>query len=168
MIRDRLPARIYFSILLEINSALANNSNPIEQLQIIFAAMKKVVPYDIASLFCFKKDINKLELLYKHGTPKSIVESVNFKLGKGGTWHAVKTQKPYLVKNSSKTTKPIVTSFVAIPIIFQKEILGVISLGNYNNFHYQKLDIITIKIINSSLINLLIFLNSYADSNNVS
>jgi len=167
-LKDRLPARIYFSTLLEINNILGNNSNPVEQFTQIFKAMKKIVPFDLLSIYNFKKDINKLELIFNCGRPKTVVESVNFKLGKGGTWHAVKTRKPYLIKNNPDPDKPTISSFTAIPILFQEELIGVLSLGLYGNYAYQKLDIILAKIITSALTNLLIFLRSYADSSNES
>ncbi len=162
MSRNAVPAEMYIKVLWQINKIIESETDTAKQFKRIFKEMSNVVPFGLLSLFVLKRD-NRLKRVFAMGKPRSVVEAVNFNLGKGGTWHAGKHGRPYIIQNR-KTEIEQLNSFLAVPIIYRKNIIGVISLGIYTGYNYKKRDIILVKIISSALINLLIFLQQFADS----
>ncbi|RMG22808.1 MAG: GAF domain-containing protein, partial [Methanobacteriota archaeon] len=102
--------------------------------------------------------------LINNGEPSSLVDAVNFTLGKGGTLHCAKKQVPVLIRSQYQQNQFSVSSFLAYPIIFRGKTLGVITLGKYQQHFFTKKHVLYVKIFSIYLQNVLIFLEAIADN----
>lgn len=153
-----------FENVFDLQKILRKPLSTQEQFEEILLHIKEFVDYDILSLFSFDHENKKSELVTQVGEPQSLVDAVNFTLGKGGTLHAAIKQMPILIRNQHTTNHFTVNSFFAFPLIFKGQTIGIITLGNYNKKHFSRKQVLYIKIFSIYLQNLLIFLKYGADN----
>ncbi len=153
-----------FQNVFEFQKILALSEPLTEQMQKILQLMKEFINYDLISVFTYDPEKHKCELLVNIGEPTSLVDAVNFTLGKGGTLHSARKKVPVVIRSQFQQNQFSVSSFMAYPIVFRGKTLGVLTLGKYRHRFFNKKHILYIKIFSIYIQNLLIFLESMVDN----
>ena len=138
-------------------SSLVQTAQPDKNLfEDVLKALGKIVDYRSASLFLFSKEGGKLEEICTVGRKVDLIGFVNFEMGNGISAWVAKHRRPILLNNLRKSKDGTHTkSFISVPLLFAKEILGVINIAHDEPESYTKRDI-EILIIAASILSLLV------------
>ncbi|GAB4175885.1 MAG: hypothetical protein Kow00108_11180 [Calditrichia bacterium] len=153
-----------FENVFEFQKFLSRDENSKSVLENMLKKIREYIDYDIISLFMFEEKSQKLKLVVNLGEPQSLVDAVNFTLGKGGTIHSARKKVPILMRNKYQGNQFNVNSFLAYPIIHKGTTLGIVSMGYYGNKQFTKKHVLYFKIFSIYLQNELIFLKYGADN----
>lgn len=122
-------------------------------------SLQSVFKFDLFSVFQFDYLEQRLHLSFGYGDPYNLLDAVNFRLGKGATkWVAVK-KRSLLIKNAereSNSSKKLVNSYLAVPIIFSGYLLGVVVVGSFEPERFGSEDKFLLEILSDYLGNLII------------
>lgn len=118
-------------------------TSSIEIPKIVAAIMEQVEIYfqpDNWSLFLIDPTTQELYFVVAKGLDSNVIKKIRIKIGEGIVGHVAQTAKPMLIENvsqhplfSDKVDKASgfkTSSIIAVPILFQKQVLGVIELIN--------------------------------------
>jgi len=107
----------------------ANNS----MFQSILVRLKGTVDYQSASLYLMNQEKQQMIAVAEEGDGINLINAINFPMGFGlSAWIAEKKRMihlPDIHKGTRHGHNPI-RSFVAVPIIFDNEVIGVLNLAH--------------------------------------
>jgi putative nucleotidyltransferase with HDIG domain len=89
---------------------------------------------DLMSLYRLNDESGELQLVFEYGKPDNPLDFINFRLGKGAIRWILQNKAPVFVKGdnpNTKNNKKRVNSFVGLPIMFGKKIIGVMAVGSF-------------------------------------
>ncbi len=141
------------------------DDDPFERLP---AILKSVFNVDLCSIFEFNYQKNRLMLKHLHGHPQSMLDVVNFQLGKGNVRRIAAHHRPLwgnAPTSASRTVlgKKQVNSLAGIPIIVNGYLIGVMLCGSYTANVFGKREIILLDLLGGYIGQLLIK-NQWIDS----
>jgi len=97
------------------------------------AALKKVVPYDGATLFIRNPDRKTVDPLLSVGLAVDLISRIRFTEGMGFSSWVAGRRKPVLYGSLHRNEAPgaeHVRSFIAVPLVVGKECVGVLNFGH--------------------------------------
>ena len=110
-----------------------SNENNKVIFQSILIRLKKTIDYESASLFLINRSNQKLELAAEQGEGINLINLFNFPMGSGlSAWIAQKKRSIHLpdIHKGTRHGHNPVRSFVAMPIIYKDEVLGVLNMAH--------------------------------------
>lgn len=120
----------------------------------ILQYIKKNVDYYAASLLLLNKNCNKLQQVAKYGDGCNLINDIHFKMGIGlSGWIAQKKRTvclPDIHRGARHGHHPI-RSFVAIPILHQDNVIGVLNLAHVIPNAYGPKEVKTLKNLISTI-----------------
>ncbi len=109
----------------------------LEQTRIL---IQRAFEFNLFSIFQYDYLQMKLVPIYMFGNPFSLVDAVNFRLGKGATGWSFHHRKSILMKNLRRQGKPgrfFVNSFMCVPIMINARIVGMVVMGSFYEGKYD-------------------------------
>lgn len=103
----------------------------------------RALDFNLLSIFQFDYWEQKLLPVYIYGDSFSLVDAVNFRLGKGATKWCSTKKRPLIMKNLNRSANSegfFVNSFLGVPIIINDNVVGVIVLGSFKSNQYETSD----------------------------
>ncbi len=100
----------------------------------------RIFEFNLFSIFQYDYLERRLLPVYMYGDPFNLVDAVNFRLGKGATGWCLSHKKSLLICNLGREKnyeRFFVKSFLAVPIIFNAENIGVIVMGSFKVNQYD-------------------------------
>lgn len=133
-----------FSTLMDLSLLIQNRQKSLqEDLDTARLLMQRVVEFELLTIFQYDVLEKKLLPVCQYGTPFNLVDSVNFKLGKGATARCFNSLQTvhigHLHRESDRKLK-FVNSFMAIPLLFNGEGVGVMVAGHTKGHFFEKSD----------------------------
>jgi sigma-B regulation protein RsbU (phosphoserine phosphatase) len=128
--RDRAEL---LDFLLEV-SAIASETLDLNDLMANVAAIvRQVIPHDLFAILLYSERRQGLRIRYAVGHRREIVQNLVVKLGEGITGTAAATRKPVVVGNVLEDSRYLnamdaVRSELAVPMVLQQKLVGVIDL----------------------------------------
>ncbi|MEZ7891608.1 MAG: ATP-binding protein [Candidatus Wallbacteria bacterium] len=149
--------------LYEISQQTKNILKPTDILGSLVDGVKGLIDYSICALYINDPEAKELYLKDSRGDDPGIMGS-SVKYGAGPHGEVAVSKKPMLSHFG------IYKSFLAVPIITDEKLIGVICLGNVKSYAYNEDDIITVKILTSqiasvdNLFSTLVSIRNYTDA----
>lgn len=153
-----------FENVFEFQKILATPDSGENQLVRLSKELKNFVHYDLLSVFSYEEKSRKCQLVCQMGDPQSLVDAVNFTLGKGGVAMSARRKVPLHLKSRFNSNVFTVHSFLTFPLIFHGETIGILALGKYKDDGFSKKQVLYLKIFSIYFQNVLIFLRFAADN----
>lgn len=151
-------------ILSDISSLVQSAKPDKEVFEEILHLLGKIVDYRSASLYLFMKDDGRLEEVCTVGRKVDLIGFVNFEMGNGISGWVAKHRRPIILNNLRKSKDGTHTkSFISVPMLFMKDILGVINISHDEPGSYSKRDSEIVTIV-ASIMALLIERMSYQEA----
>ena len=151
-------------IISDISSLVQSAKPERESFEEILKLLGKIVDYRSASIYLFMKEDGRLEEVCTVGRKVDLIGFVNFEMGNGISAWVAKHRRPIILNNLRKSKDGTHTkSFISVPMLFMKEILGVINIAHDEPESYSKRDAEIVSII-SSIMALLIERISYQEA----
>lgn len=139
-------------IISEISNLVQTAKPEKEVFEDILKLLGKIVDFRSASLYLFMKDDGRLEEVCTVGRKVDLIGFVNFEMGNGISAWVAKHRRPIVLNNLRKSKDGTHTkSFISVPMLFVKEILGVINLAHDEPESYSKRDIEIVSVISSTM-----------------
>ncbi len=108
-------------------------SSPVEKnsFEEILTRLGEIIDFRSASLYAFSRVNGKLEEICTVGRRVDLIDFVNFEMGNGISAWVAKHGRPIVLNNLRKSKGGTHTkSFLSVPIVFAREIVGVINLAH--------------------------------------
>ena len=99
----------------------------------MLAYIKSMVDFNSASLLLIKKERRKLQTVAQYGDGCNLIEPMRFKMGNGlSAWLAQRKRTICLsdIHRGARHGHNPTRSFVAIPIVYQDEVIGILNLAH--------------------------------------
>jgi transcriptional regulator with GAF, ATPase, and Fis domain len=139
-------------IISEISSLVQTAKPEKEVFQEILQLLGKIVDFRSASLFLYLKDDGRLDEVCTVGRKVDLIGFVNFEMGSGISAWVAKHRRPIVLNNLRKSKDGTHTkSFISVPMLFMKDILGVINIAHDEPQSYSKRDAEIVTIVSSIL-----------------
>ncbi|MDY6838040.1 MAG: histidine kinase dimerization/phospho-acceptor domain-containing protein [Thermodesulfobacteriota bacterium] len=130
--------------LREVANILQKGLGTEDTFDAVFDLLEKTVPFDSATLYLYRHENNRLEVIHQKG--EDIVElagEISFDRGRGiSSW--VSKQKKPVIFQSLATARPgkerRFSSFVSMPLWGSEELLGVLNLGHQRPDVYKDVE----------------------------
>jgi transcriptional regulator with GAF, ATPase, and Fis domain len=137
-------------IISEISSLVQTAKPEKETFTEILQLLGKIVDFRSASLYLFMKEDGRLEEVCTVGRKVDLIGFVNFEMGNGISAWVAKHRRPIVLNNLRKSKDGTHTkSFISVPMLFMKDILGVINIANDEPESYSKRDADIVMIVSS-------------------
>jgi transcriptional regulator with GAF, ATPase, and Fis domain len=137
-------------IISEISSLVQTAKPEKEVFEDILKLLGKIVDFRSASLYLFMKDDGRLEEVCTVGRKVDLIGFVNFEMGSGISAWVAKHRRPIVLNNLRKSKDGTHTkSFISVPMLFMKEILGVINIAHDEPESYTKRDSEIVSVVSS-------------------
>ena len=139
----------FINILKEIGEAMNSNLEPRVFFKLALDKCIKFTDSDIGSIIIIDEETHVLEIKHQVGLGAKAKSHVKLKVGEGVTGLSAEKRQTILANNVDESPIYIkvnseVKSECAVPIIYQKKLLGIISVNskNKNNYDQQKVELI--------------------------
>jgi transcriptional regulator with GAF, ATPase, and Fis domain len=137
-------------IISEISSLVQAAKPEKEVFEEILKLLGKIVDFRSASLYLLMKDDGRLEEVCTVGRKVELIGFVNFEMGNGISAWVAKHRRPIVLNNLRKSKDGTHTkSFISVPMLFMKEILGVLNIAHDEPESYTKRDSEVVSIVSS-------------------
>ncbi len=120
-------------VLFEISKMVQLTQDPEEAFKALLASIRGAIPYENATLFLMDKTDGNLVPALTVGETIDLIPDVKFDRGLGFSGWVAKEKKPVLLRGLRADRTGVsreVTSFLAIPLVVQTELIGVINLSH--------------------------------------
>lgn len=137
-------------IISEISSLVQTAKPEKEVFEEILKLLGKIVDFRSASLYLFMKEDGRLEEVCTVGRKVDLIGFVNFEMGSGISAWVAKHRRPIVLNNLRKSKDGTHTkSFISVPMLFMKEILGVLNIAHDEPESYTKRDAEIVSVVSS-------------------
>jgi transcriptional regulator with GAF, ATPase, and Fis domain len=127
--------------LSELSSLIQGAPADKSSFEEIFEHLGDIVDFRSASLYVFSKENGKLEELCSVGRKVDLIDFVNFEMGSGISAWVAKHGRSIVLNNLRKSKGGTHTkSFLSVPMVFAKEIIGVVNLAHDETEAFTKRD----------------------------
>lgn len=128
--RDRAEL---LDFLLEVSSIASETLDLNELMASVAAIVRQVIPHELFAILLFSERRQGLRIRYALGHRREVVQNLVVKPGEGITGTAAATRKPVLVGNVLEDSRYLnamdaVRSELAVPMVLQQKLVGVIDL----------------------------------------
>lgn len=128
--RDRAEL---LDFLLEVSSIASETLDLNELMANVAAIVRQVIPHELFAILLYSERRQGLRIRYAVGHRREVVQNLVVKLGEGITGTAAATRKPVLVGNVLEDGRYLnamdaVRSELAVPMVLQQKLVGVIDL----------------------------------------
>ncbi|MGQ9916656.1 MAG: SpoIIE family protein phosphatase [Bryobacteraceae bacterium] len=128
--RDRAEL---LDFLLEVSSIASETLDLNELMANVAAIVRQVIPHELFAILLYSERRQGLRIRYAVGHRREVVQNLVVKLGEGLTGTAAATRKPVLVGNVLEDGRYLnamdaVRSELAVPMVLQQKLVGVIDL----------------------------------------
>ncbi len=99
----------------------------------IFKILLDVIDFEYGAIFLLDHNTAKINLVAEYGQVVDLIQLVNFEMGKGFSAWVAKEKKTVILNNlhkSSPDSKQIVRSFMSLPMLIEKQLVGVVNFGH--------------------------------------
>ena len=107
----------------------------------IFKILLDVIDFEYGAIFLLDHTKSKINLVAEYGQVVDLIQLVNFEMGKGFSAWVAKEKKTVILNNlhkSSPQNKQIVRSFMSLPMLIEKELIGVINFGHSKSHAFSE------------------------------
>ena len=120
-------------LLLEVADVVNTSLNLDTTLHRVAELVRRVIDYEIFGILLLNEKTQELRIRFQIGYPRELVDRVRVKVGHGVTGQAAESREAVLVNDVSTIENyikaiPTVQSELAIPLIVQNRVIGVIDL----------------------------------------
>jgi signal transduction histidine kinase len=119
--------------LSEVSRAIEELLDPKEAFETVFDLVARIIHFRYATLYGFSEKEGQLVPVAYRRKVVDLIPSIKFSAGNGlSAWVAAK-KKPILlsrIHTSPQLTHRVVKSFISVPFIWNKELIGVLNLGH--------------------------------------
>ena len=120
-------------LLLEVADVVNTSLNLDTTLHRVAELVRRVIDYEIFGILLLNEKTQELRIRFQIGYPRELVDRVRVKVGHGVTGQAAERREAVLVNDVSTIENyikaiPTVQSELAIPLIVQNRVIGVIDL----------------------------------------
>ncbi|BDU50928.1 sensor domain-containing diguanylate cyclase [Haliovirga abyssi] len=145
------------SILYKITTLVETNEDLYEIFKMIIQSIKRVVDYSSAAIYLINSK-NELEEVpeYREGEKDELLESIEFKLGKGMKAVVAQRKDTIIIRDVSKSTKGLqemfkasnehIASFASVPMLIENRLVGVINLTHDQANKFREEDKMILKL----------------------
>ena len=142
----------FIAILKEIGEAMNSNLEPTAFFKLALEKCIKFTNSDIGSIIVIDEEKKILEIKHQVGLGDKAQKNVKLKIGEGVTGLAAKEKRTILANDVHQSpiyieVNPQVKSECAVPIIYKKKLLGVISVNSKNKNNYGKQEVELIQTV---------------------
>jgi len=128
--RDRAEL---LDFLLEVSSIASETLDLNELMASVAAIVRQVIPHELFAILLYSERRQGLRIRYALGHRREVVQNLVVKPGEGITGTAAATRKPVLVGNVLEDSRYLnamdaVRSELAVPMVLQQKLVGVIDL----------------------------------------
>ncbi|UCC78315.1 MAG: GAF domain-containing protein [Candidatus Zixiibacteriota bacterium] len=117
--------------LSEISRAIQEADISEESFEETLKAIGRVIDFRSASLFMFSRETGKLDEICSIGHRVDLIDFVEFDMGQGISAWVAQKRRPILLNNLRKSKGGVhIRSFLSVPVVYGKEIIGVINLAH--------------------------------------
>ncbi len=158
-----------FTAIYELHRLVQQKHYPEDNLfERLPAVLKSVFQVDLCSIYEFSYQQNRLILKHLHGEPQSMLDVVNFQLGKGNVRRIAAHHRPIWGNNPVSASQQVlgkkqVNSLAGIPIIVNGYLIGVMLCGSYAANAFGKREIVLLDLL-GGYIGQLLTKNQWIDS----
>lgn len=119
-------------------------------LHFLVDKISKIMNADVCSIYLYDPDTEQLTLVATHGLNQELVNHIRIKKGDGLTGQTIKRLRPISIAEASKSKDFIFipglgeesfTSFLSVPLIYNRNPIGVMVVQNRKATKYKKKDI---------------------------
>ncbi len=99
----------------------------------IFKILLDVIDFEYGAIFLLNHETSKINLVAEYGQVVDLIQLVNFEMGKGFSAWVAKEKRTVILNNlhkSSPDSKLVVRSFMSLPMLIEKQLVGVINFGH--------------------------------------
>lgn len=115
----------------EISRAIQEADVSEESYEEILKSVGRVIDFRSASLFMFSRETRKLDEICTIGHRVDLIDFVEFDMGLGISAWVAQKRRPILLNNLRKSKGGVhIRSFLSVPVVYGKEIIGVINLAH--------------------------------------
>ncbi len=127
------------SVLYQITSLVESNKDMYEIFKEIIRSVKKIIDYTSGAIYLLneKNELDEIPV-YREGEKNEILETVEFKLGKGIKALVAQNKDAVIIKDVRRSAKGLneifnekeekIASFISVPMIVKEKLVGVMNL----------------------------------------
>ena len=140
--------KIDFEVLTGICKMMEQSTKERRAFERMLNLIGKSVEFSLASLFLLNKKKNQMEEMASVGKRVDLIDFVRFDAGVGLSAWVAKVRRPILLSNlHRKRGGEVVKSFLAIPLILNGELFGVMNLSHIRAHAFQPEDVRLLTLI---------------------
>lgn len=140
--------RIDFVVLADICKMIEQSTGERKTLERMLNLIGKSVEFSCASLFLLDKRRNQMEEVASVGKKVDLIDFVRFDAGIGFSAWVAKEKRPILLSNlHRKRGGKQIKSFLAIPLILNGELFGVMNLSHIRSHAFEPEDVRFLSLI---------------------
>jgi len=147
-----------FRTLYRISNIIQRELKGKETFEEILVEINEAVDYSAACIFILNKEKKCLDQIAKVGKKGDLISFVQFELGSGFSAWVAKYKRPIIMPNIKRYRDSVddhIRSFISVPFLLIKELIGVLNVSNERTGFYNKSDLEIICIIASQLSSLI-------------
>jgi signal transduction protein with GAF and PtsI domain len=113
---------------------------------------REVIPWQDATLYLFKEGGKQLECAARIGREVNLIMPVSFDMGEGLAGWIARRRQPILLNDIQRRYqqgKDSWRSFVSIPLVIEKELVGVLNFGHREPEAFIRLDLDMLSVLGS-------------------
>jgi transcriptional regulator with GAF, ATPase, and Fis domain len=127
--------------LSEISALVQGSPAEASSFEDIFKHLGQIIDFRSASLYAYSKESGTLEEICNIGRKVDLIDFVKFEMGSGISAWVAKHGRCIILNNLRKSKGGTHTkSFLSVPIVFAKEIIGVVNLAHDETDSFSKRD----------------------------
>jgi transcriptional regulator with GAF, ATPase, and Fis domain len=130
-----MPDMEEMKVFLEVSGLISTSLNQADHnFQPLFSLLKRVIPYESATIFTYNISQNRLECIDSVGENHvNLIDIIEFDMGFGLSAWIAQNRKPVILsslhrKKNKKSAQ--LRSFIGLPLIVDDKLLGVINFGH--------------------------------------
>ena len=140
-VRKTISSEAEIEILSEISILVQGSPADKNSFEEILKHLGKIIDFRSASLYTFSKEKGKLEEICTIGRRVDLIDFVKFEMGSGISAWVAKHGRAIILNNLRKSKGGTHTkSFLSVPMVFAKEIIGVVNLAHDETDSFSKRD----------------------------
>ncbi len=140
--------KIDFDVLISICKMIEQSTQGRKVFERILNLIGKSVEFSQASLFLLDKKKNQLEEVASIGKKVDLVDFIRFDVGIGLSAWVAKEKRPILLSNLHRKRRGGgIKSFLAVPLILDSELFGVMNLGHIKAHAFEPEDVKFLSLI---------------------
>jgi transcriptional regulator with GAF, ATPase, and Fis domain len=139
--KKAICAELEIKMLSEISTLVQTSATDKGSFEEILKLLGKIIDFRSASIYLCSKDKRQLEEVCTVGRRADLIDFVKFEMGNGISAWVAKHGRPIVLNNLRKSKGGTHTkSFLSVPMMFAKEIMGVINLAHDETEMFSKRD----------------------------